>query len=604
MALFYMLTKVKNEASGTPFISLESGAGVRGLTIWYPEQNTSEFVPYPWTIQSLGENCWIKDVTLGNPYQGVDFGSYPSAGHIINYLAGAPIKTGVRVNNNSGDGWIENVHFNPTFWSSANSYETLALATVQDIVVKTQDVLDAFQIGSSVNENIMGTFVYGPNKGMRLMPDDGNSKINIYQHGSDAASNGVYLESQSGTKINFINTQLVLLGNKQNGIITISSGFNAEVNFYNVLSWGGDGATLNREGEGTLLIQQQNTTNGLFDIKRGINRIQNVTIGSMMIPQYRIDENVELLKIFGGFSKNGFTATSNNTDRSGIEMDYNYKQIVESTSFKTGWEEDDLQLSWDNTLWGNQELNIGENSAYSGKTSISGDAYKGQFVLEVEGQNLESEKILFKALDLNDKILKGDNLSYWIRANNEGGKLGYVDLQFMDGTKFSELLPIVKQEFSMVVASMDVGEWKEKILPIGQYAEGKSIQTLLVGSEAVSGTPYNFYIDEINKGENISTGVSISKNNESFFEVFPNPVESEVFIDFNVDDGDQIKVVLMDLNGRPISTLINKMYYGVREQRIMHGLTDVPNGLYILKFQKMDVSGRISIASKRITKYK
>ncbi len=592
----------KNEASGVPFISLESGAGIRGLTIWYPEQNTSEFVPYPWTIQSLGENCWIKDVTLGNPYQGVDFGSYPSAGHIINYLAGAPIKTGVRVDNNSGDGWIENVHFNPTFWSTANSYETSAIATVQDIVVKTQDVLDAFQIGSSVNENIMGTFVYGPNKGMQLMQDDGNSKINIYQHGSDAASNGVYLESQSGTKINFINTQLVLLGNKQNGIITTSSEFNAEVNFYNVLSWGGGGATLNRDGEGTLLIQQHNTTNGLFDIKRGINRLENVTIGSMMIPQYRIGENVEQLNIFGGFSKNGFTATNNNTDRSRIEMDYNYKQIVESTSFKTGWEEDDLQLSWDNVLWGNHELNFGENFDYRCKASISGDAYKGQFVLEIEGENRESEKILYKALDLNDKILEGDNLSYRIRANNEGGKLGYIDLQFMDGTKFSELLPVVNQEFSMVVAGLGVGEWKEKILPIGQYAEGKSIQTLLVGSEAVPGTPYDFYIDELNKGQNILTGVSINKNNEYLFEVFPNPVESEIFIDFNVDDGDQIKVVLMDLYGRPILTLINRKYNGMGEQKIMHSLTDIPVGLYILKFQKKDVSGRISILSKRITK--
>jgi len=599
----------KNNASGTPFISLESGAGIRGLTVWYPEQSPDEFYPYPWTIQSLGENCWIKDVTLGNPYQGVDFGSFPSDGHIVSYLAAAPIKTGIKVDKSSGEGWLEYIHFNPTYWGHTTGYpinsDDNAQEIVQTIIAKTQSALNAFQFGALANEHVLGTFVYGPHKGIHTLPNDGNSNINVFLHGTDGASNGVYLESKAGSEINFINTQLVTTGNQQNGIITTSSTYSADANFYNVLSWGqGENApSLNRDGDGNLHIQQYHSKNGTFDIKEGRNRIYNVAISSSPGPQYRIGTNIDQLKLFGSFSKNGFSVTGNNTNKSKIELDYNYKQVVKGTQFSTGWENGDLQTSWDNMLFGNQELTINQDSTYLSETIVSQNARNGQFVLEVEGQNTKNEAIIFKVLDINNKILEEDKLSYWLRANDEGGKFGYIDLLFMDGTRFSELEAVKNEQLSLTLSGLNIGEWKNKVLPIGQYAVGKVIQTVLVQSAADAGIPYNFYIDDIDKGIYVSAN-SISKGIDqgSLTQVYPNPVKNKTNINFIVNQGDHIKITLKDLSGKIVSILADKTHYVPGEQKISCYLSNIPAGIYILNVVKNDLSGGVSIDSQKIIK--
>ena len=227
----------KNNPGGTPFISLESSAGVRGFTIWYPEQNTNDFPEYPWSLQTQGDNCWIKDVTLGNTWQGVDLASYPNSGHVISYLAGSPLKTGLSVSQNLSDGWIENVQFNPHYWLRSSGYPKVSEPEFAPLVSQQQSHLNAFKIGSTNKEHILGTFVFASNRGLYLDNDGGMSNVDIFLHGSDAASNGIFIESKAGSKINFINSQLVLLGSSQNGIITTGAGFSADVSFYNTLSW-------------------------------------------------------------------------------------------------------------------------------------------------------------------------------------------------------------------------------------------------------------------------------------------------------------------------------------------------------------------------------
>jgi hypothetical protein len=98
----------KGVEDGTPFIGLRPDAGMRGLTVWYPEQPLKEPVPYPWTVQSLGKACWLTDVTIGNAWQGVDFASHRSDGHRISYLAGSMYRRGLFVGN-TAKSWVEDV---------------------------------------------------------------------------------------------------------------------------------------------------------------------------------------------------------------------------------------------------------------------------------------------------------------------------------------------------------------------------------------------------------------------------------------------------------------------------------------------------------------
>ena len=54
----------------------------------------------------------VIDVTLVNPYKGIDFGTYPNELHYIRNVFGCPLKFGIYVNHTTDIGRIENVHFN------------------------------------------------------------------------------------------------------------------------------------------------------------------------------------------------------------------------------------------------------------------------------------------------------------------------------------------------------------------------------------------------------------------------------------------------------------------------------------------------------------
>ncbi len=107
----------RGDADGEPLITLKPNAVVRNLTIHYPEQIVSDIVPYPWSIRGDGQLCQVLDVTLTNPYQALDFGTKWNELHTIRNVFGCPLKTGVYVDQCTDVGRIENVHFNPNFWT-------------------------------------------------------------------------------------------------------------------------------------------------------------------------------------------------------------------------------------------------------------------------------------------------------------------------------------------------------------------------------------------------------------------------------------------------------------------------------------------------------
>jgi len=60
----------KEDADGTPFLTLKSNSAICGFVIYYPEQViNAEPYPYPWAIRMLGVNPAVQNVELLNPYQ-------------------------------------------------------------------------------------------------------------------------------------------------------------------------------------------------------------------------------------------------------------------------------------------------------------------------------------------------------------------------------------------------------------------------------------------------------------------------------------------------------------------------------------------------------
>ncbi len=120
----------KGDPEGTPFITLRTGATLSGISVFYPEQIIADPpLPYPWTIRSSSkgdtigpgeaDNCSIINVTLINPYQAVDFGTYATGRHYISGLYAHALYRGLYIDQCYDVGRIENIHFWP-FWDLNN----------------------------------------------------------------------------------------------------------------------------------------------------------------------------------------------------------------------------------------------------------------------------------------------------------------------------------------------------------------------------------------------------------------------------------------------------------------------------------------------------
>lgn len=205
-------------ASGTPFIKLNSsaglgGSGVRGILIWYPEQDADSVTAYPWTIQSRGPDCWVVYTNVSNAYQGVDFGTYDNDGHVIDYLSGAGLKTGLFVGNAAAGGWVENIHFNPTYWTGDEKLPNAPTGaeTLTKIWPWQKANGTAILFGAVTGEHVSETFVFGAKDGMRFVeqPGIGSFSGKVVNHGTDGAINGVRFSAVDGQGATFVNLETV-----------------------------------------------------------------------------------------------------------------------------------------------------------------------------------------------------------------------------------------------------------------------------------------------------------------------------------------------------------------------------------------------------------
>ena len=192
----------KGKEDAEAFISLESGAGVRGFEVWYPDQDSVNAVEYPWTIRGLGPNVWAVNIVLPNSYNGIDFGTHPSKNHYISGVTGMPLRRGVFVGNNDGDGWVEAVHFNPNFGKNISS-----ITELYDVLTYT---CDTFIFGDNKNEHVLNCFVFGARNGMLFMSQgDGGTSGTIIGFGVDSAETSLRLHEAKN--LEFVNPQLVAM---------------------------------------------------------------------------------------------------------------------------------------------------------------------------------------------------------------------------------------------------------------------------------------------------------------------------------------------------------------------------------------------------------
>jgi len=198
----------RGQADGEPLVTLKPNAVIRNMIIHYPEQTLPDVQPYPWTIRADGELCQVYDMTLTNPYQALDFGTKWNELHTVRNVFACPLKIGVYIDQCTDIGRIENVHFNPNFWTRMAIEPGFPGGDIKAYLEKN---LIGFKIGKTDWEFITNCFVIFPVIGFHFA-DFGHGPGNavITQSGSDICPCAVRVDQTQGhAGVQFVNGQFM-----------------------------------------------------------------------------------------------------------------------------------------------------------------------------------------------------------------------------------------------------------------------------------------------------------------------------------------------------------------------------------------------------------
>jgi uncharacterized protein YceK len=245
----------KGDGEGTPLVSLEPGSAVRGLTFHYPEQSIDALAPYPWTIRIKGMHCTIEDITLVNPWQGLDLGTEWNELHVVRNVFGCPLKTGVYINRCSDIGRIENVHFNPHYWFRDEG-DGEPRPDPEKLFNHLVTNADAFVFGRTDWQYVLNTFCYGYRAGYRfIQTPDGVCNGNFLGIGADGCENAILAEQTSPIGLLITNGEFVSL-RAANPIQVVATSTNTGLmQFNNCAFWGPVKQIARLEGGTTSFVQ-------------------------------------------------------------------------------------------------------------------------------------------------------------------------------------------------------------------------------------------------------------------------------------------------------------------------------------------------------------
>ncbi len=223
----------KGEENGTPFITLQQSSCLEGMTIFYPEQQVDSIQPYPWTIRGRGMCCSVINVSLVNPYRGIDFGTESNELHVIRNVFGCPLKEGIYINRTTDIGRVENVHFNPHSWSRADYPNHPIEGQWDDFIKYLNENLVGFRIGQTDWEYMVNCFVIFAKTGFHFVQtDNGAPNVVLTQCGSDIGSVAVQVDaSQTHAGLAFSNCQMMAQ-------VIVNASNRGPVKFSNCGFWG------------------------------------------------------------------------------------------------------------------------------------------------------------------------------------------------------------------------------------------------------------------------------------------------------------------------------------------------------------------------------
>jgi hypothetical protein len=236
----FLVTESRGNEDGPPFITLNHNSTLKGIVLYYPEQDPSEEpAPYPYAIALRGKNPAVLAVELLNPYNGID--ASRNERHLIRDVQGQPLRRGIYVDSIYDIGRIENVHFNP-WWSNKPK-----------LFAWQQRHGEAFIFGRTDWQYVFNTFCFGYNIGYKFVQTKaGVCNGNFLGIGADDCFTALAVENCASMGLLISNGEFVSFHGPDPTMVQVEKGNSGSVRFVNCAFWGPCNQIARLEGRGTV----------------------------------------------------------------------------------------------------------------------------------------------------------------------------------------------------------------------------------------------------------------------------------------------------------------------------------------------------------------
>lgn len=257
----------QDQPNAEAFITLSNNAGIDGFSVFYPNQQFPDGIPFADSVHVAGEDAWVRHVTLVNAYNGFRF---TGDRFQVDYARGKSIKDFFIVEG-AHEGMIHNVLVTIGDWQDAGVPGGPGPEAWKQH--PNMDGNRAFVVRDADDLQLVNNFAFGFDRGLEL--EGAVNRLISYGTGIDASRNAVILNN-SGTGNVFINSELVCTEN----YVWTTASHSGEVDFVNTNNWMANVGDTTIDGTGIVRIQQYKQMTGEVFLKGGTIIFENAIIHS------------------------------------------------------------------------------------------------------------------------------------------------------------------------------------------------------------------------------------------------------------------------------------------------------------------------------------
>jgi hypothetical protein len=229
-----LATGGRSQEEGPALFEMGHSSAVRGLTVWYPEQQTTNITPYSWTFHLHGHDNTVENVTLINSYNGIRIGPEGNVRHRIRSVYGCVLRRGILVDGCSDIGRIENVQFHCHWWSAPEVGGDWK--PVHEFMWKN---CEAFVFGRTDWEYVNNTFVFPVKVGYRFIGTKAGAANGQFSGiGADEAQVCVKVEEIQPMGLLISNGQFVCMHGDERIEVLVEKTCGGSVRLVNCAFWG------------------------------------------------------------------------------------------------------------------------------------------------------------------------------------------------------------------------------------------------------------------------------------------------------------------------------------------------------------------------------